>query len=380
MRPSPPSRPRSNDCPRSSPTRLSPGSDCSPPERGRRSETAMKAAKGSIARALDHPDSEVRLYLFHGPDEGQSRALGERLLKGLGSTRFVVAAGALKSDPALLADEAGAMSLFGEPRVIWVEPAGDEAAEAVAALLEAPATESPVIVIAGALRKTSALLKLAEGHRAALAHASYIPEGQEAERMVTEVGRAHGLRITPAVAARVADACGSDQAIVGQELAKLALYVGASPETPKDLDHEAVDAVGADLPEGDFLRLADLALAGELAEVGEALTRLSPAGTEAIPVIRSLQRRLLMLAPMRARVEAGERSSAVMTSLGKSLFWKDKPLLEKLLVTWDAHGLETVSERAGKLERQLMRGDAPPQAEALGEELVAIARRASRRR
>ncbi len=340
----------------------------------------MKSARGSIARAIDHPDGDVRLYLFHGPDEGQSRALGERLLKGLGSSRFVIASGALKSDPALLADEAGAMSLFGEPRAIWVEPAGDEVAEAVEALLEAPAPESPAILIAGGLRKSSALLKLAEGHRAALAHASYVPEGQDAERMVAEVGRAHGLRIAPGVAARVADACGNDQAIVGQELAKLALYVGASTEAPKDLDHEAVDAVGADLPEGDFLHLADLALAGELAGVGEALARLSPAGTEAIPVIRSLQRRLLMLAPMRARVEAGERSSAVMTSLGKSLFWKDKPLLEKLLATWDARGLETVSERAGKLERQLIWGDAPPQAEALGEELVAIARRAARRR
>ncbi|MGI8611722.1 MAG: DNA polymerase III subunit delta [Sphingomicrobium sp.] len=340
----------------------------------------MKAARGTIGRALDKPDGEVRLYLFHGPDEGQSRALGERLLKGLGSARFVVGSPALKSDPALLADEAGAMSLFGEPRAIWVEPAGDEIADAVEALLDAPASESPAIVIAGALRKSSALLKLAEGHRSALAHASYVPEGQEAERMVAEVGRAHGLRIAPGVAARVADACGNDQANVGQELAKLALYVAASPEAPKDLDHGSVDAVGADLPEGDFLGLADLALSGELAEVGEALARLSPAGTEAIPVIRSLQRRLLMLAPMRARVEAGERSSAVMTSLGKSLFWKDKPLLEKLLATWDARGLETVSERAGRLERQLMRPDSPPPAEALSEELTAIARRAARRR
>jgi len=339
----------------------------------------VKVARGSIGRALDQPDPAVRLYLLYGPDEGQSRALGDRLLKGLGATRFLVNAGAVRSDPALLADEAGAMSLFGEPRAIWVEPAGDEIADGIAALLEAPAAESPVVAIAGALRKTSALLKLAEGHRQALTHASYAPEGQDAERMVAEVGRAHGLRIAPGVAARIADACGNDQAIVGQELAKLALYVGASPESPKELDHDAVDAVGADMPEGDFLRLADLALSGELAKVSEELARLSSGGTEAIPVIRALQRRLLVLAPLRARVEAGERSSAVITSLGKSLFWKDKPLLEKLLVTWDARRLETVAERAGKLERQLMRGDAPPPAEALGEELTAIARAARRR-
>jgi DNA polymerase-3 subunit delta len=340
----------------------------------------VKVAKGGIGRALDQPDRAIRLFLFYGPDDGQSRALGDRLLKGLGATRFLASAGAVRSDPALLADEAGAMSLFGEPRAIWVEPAGDEIADGVDALLAAPGSESPVIVIAGALRKSSALLKLAEAHPQALAYASYIPEGQDAERMVIEVGRAHGLRIAASVAARVADACGNDQAIVGQEAAKLALYVGASTESPKELDHDAVDAVGADVPEGDFLRLADLALSGELGELSEELARLSSGGTEAIPVIRALQRRLLMLAPMRARVEAGERSGAVMTSLGKSLFWKDKPLLEKLLTTWDARGLETVSERAGKLERQLMRGDAPPPAEALGEELAAIARRAARRR
>jgi len=261
-----------------------------------------------------------------------------------------------------------------------VETAGDEIADGVAALLAAPASESPVIVIGGALRKTSALLKLAEAHRHALAHASYAPEGADAERMVIDVGRTHGLRIPDAVAARIAESCGNDQAVVGQELAKLALYVGASTEAPKPLDHEAVDAVGADLPEGNFLRLADLALAGDLPAVADECARLSPGGSEAIPVVRSLQRRLLMLAPLRARVEAGEGSGAVMTSMGKSLFWKDKPLLEKLLRLWDARGLETVAERAGKLERHLLRSDSAPAAGALGEELMAIARRAARQR
>jgi DNA polymerase-3 subunit delta len=65
--------------------------------------------------------------------------------------------------------------------------------------------------------------------------------------------------------------------------------------------------------------------------------------------------------------------------LGKSLFWKDKPLVEKMLNLWDSAGLARVSERTGALERRLMRADSPPSAEALGEELVAIARQARRR-
>ncbi|MEO7241102.1 MAG: DNA polymerase III subunit delta, partial [Sphingomicrobium sp.] len=235
----------------------------------------MKSAKGAIGRALDQPDPALRFYLLYGPDDAQSRGHGERLLKTLGATRFIVAGGPIKADPALLAAEAGAMSLFGGPRAIWIEPAGEDVVSGVEALLEAPAPESVVIAIGGALRKTSALLKLAEAHRYALAHISYAPEGKDAERMVVELGRTRGLRIAPGVAARIADAAGNDQAIVGQELAKLALYLDAMPEAPKELDHDALDAVGAAMPEGDFLRLADLALVGDLAALGDGLGALS---------------------------------------------------------------------------------------------------------
>jgi DNA polymerase-3 subunit delta len=335
----------------------------------------VKASKANIGRAVDQPADQIRFYLFHGPDEGQSRALAARLLEALGAAKFLVASGAIKSDPAALADEAGALSLFGGKRLIWIEPAGDEIAEGVAALLEGPTGESPVVAIAGALHKTSALLKLAEAVPQAIAFAAYAPEGQDAERMVIDLGRRFGLKIGPSVAARLADSAGNDQAIVAQELQKLALYVDASPQAPKDLDQDAVDEVGAESSEGDFQRLADLALAGEVNQLADELARLRAGGNEAIPVVRSLQRRLLMLAPLRARVERGERVDAVMTSMGKSLFFKDKAKVQRMLSRWSAEGLATAAERAGKLERALMFTPVPDQ-EALGEELLAIARKA----
>jgi DNA polymerase-3 subunit delta len=338
----------------------------------------MKASKGNIGRAVDQPNPQMRFYLFHGPDEAQSRGLGERLREALGATKFVVAAGAAKSDPALLADEAAAMSLFGDKRLVWVEPATKDIEDGVAALLEAPTVECPVVAIAGALSKSSALLKLAEGSPHAMAFAAYAPEGQEAERMVVDLGRRYGLKVPPPVAARLADACGNDQAIVAQELRKLALYVGASPEAPKELDHAAIDEVGAESAEGDFQRLADLALGGNVDELAAQLARLPAGGSEAIPVVRSLQRRLLMLAPARARIERGERIDAVMTSIGRSLFFKDKPKIERMLATWSAERLARISRRAGELERSLMFTPAPDR-EALSEELITIALQARRR-
>jgi DNA polymerase-3 subunit delta len=270
------------------------------------------------------------------------------------------------------------MSLFGGARLIWIEPAGDEIVAGVEALLEAPSVESPVAAIAGSLRKTSALLKLAEASPQAVAYASYVPEGQDAQRMVIELGRGFGLKISPPVAARIADAAGNDQALVSQELQKLALFIDASPHAPKELDHDAVDAVGTDTAEGDIMRLADLALSGEVDALADELARLPSGGSEGIPVVRSLQRRLIMLAPARARIERGETPDAVMTSLGKSLFWKDKTMVGRMLVQWDAERLARVAERAGRLERGLIFSPAPQQ-QALGEELLAIAREARRR-
>lgn len=339
----------------------------------------MKAAKAGLLTALDRPDPAIRLYLFHGPDEAGSRALAERLLKGLGAEKFAMAGQAIKADPASLADEAGAISLFGGKRAIWIEPAGDEIAEGAEALLNAPATESPAIAVAGNLRKTAALLKLAEGHPAALSHISYVPEGRDMERLIVELGRAHGLRLMPELTQRIAAASAGNQAVAAQELEKFALYLGADLTSPRDLDPDTVDLLGADSAEADLMRLGDLALAGRMNELLDELARLPHGGSEAIPILRALQRRLLMLAPLRARIERGESVDGVMTSMGKAMFWKDKPQVQRLLSVWSAERLAEAASRVSALERQIMLRPLADEA-ALGETLVTLARAAGRGR
>jgi DNA polymerase-3 subunit delta len=339
----------------------------------------VKLVKSAIGRAIDRPDPATRFYLFYGPDEAGSRHLATRLLASLGAEKFAVAAGAIKADPAALADEAGAMALFGGPRAIWIEPAGDEIADGVAGVLDAPGVESPVIAIAGALRKTSGLVKLSESHGMAAAVQSYIPEGRDADQMVIGAGRAEGLRIDGDVAARLAADCGNNHAIVAQEVAKFALFLDAAPDRLRDLTHEIVDLLGADASEGNLMRLGDLALSGDGRGMLEEMDRSAIAPGEAIPAIRALQRRLMQIAPLRAKVERGERVDGVLTSMGKSLFWKDKPLMQRLLTNWNADRIAQAMERSATLERAAMLSDEPPVA-ALGEELVKIARTAARRR
>lgn len=339
----------------------------------------MKLVKAAIGRAVERPDPAIRFYLFYGPDDAGSRHLAKRLLTSLGAEKFAVSAGAVKTDPAILADEAGAMALFGGPRAIWIEPAGDEIADGVAGVLDSGGVESPVIAIAGALRKTSGLVKLAESHGLAAAVQSYVPEGRDSDQMVIAAGRAEGLRIESDIAARLAVDCGSNQAVVAQEVAKFALYLDAAPDRMRELTHEVIDALGADSSEGNLMRLGDLALAGDGREMLEEMERASIAPGEAIPAVRALQRRLLQIAPLRARIERGERVDGVLTSMGKSLFWKDKSLMQRLLSNWSAERIAQAIERSAALERAAIFSDEPPIA-ALGEELTAISRAAGRGR
>ncbi len=341
----------------------------------------MKADRGQIERALDAAADSVRLFLLYGPDEAASRELSARLGKALGqdAERIDLTGAVLKADPARLADEAAAISMFGGRRYIRVDPAGDETVGAVEALLQATAAGNPVVMIAGTLRKDSPLLKLALAHPAVLSLVSYPPEGGDADRLVMQMGRAAGLSMRPDVAHRIAAGSGGDRALIARELEKLALFADAAPERPGEIGHAALDALGADAEDGDPSRLVDAVLGGRTQAIATELARLASDGVDAVPILRAMLRRCHLLAEMRGRMADGNAAEAVLASFGKSLFWKDKPAISAQLSRWRPEGLATALERLLAAELEIKRAGGAG-AFVLGEELLAIGRAAARNR
>jgi DNA polymerase-3 subunit delta len=340
----------------------------------------VKANRAQVERALRNP-GDHRFFLLYGPDDSGSRALAKLLANGLGTEaeRVELTGAELRGDPARLADEAASMSLFGGARYVLVDPAGDECLAAVEALLEVHAAGNPVVLLAGALKPASKLLKLALARPEALAFASYAPEGQEAERLAAEMARSEGLIVRPDIARRLSEACGGNRAVLAQELAKLGAYLDAAPERPRELDHEALDAVGAAAEEGDLSRLVDSVGSGDSALLQAELLRLTSQGIEGVPLLRAVLRRMALLARLRAEVERGNSVDAVMASHGKSLFWKDKLSVTQQLRRWRSDLLAKCVGRLVEAERQLKApGGLGPT--AVDEELFAICRQAARLR
>lgn len=339
----------------------------------------MKANRAQVERALKAPNPDQRFLLLHGPDEAGSRALARSIAEALpkDAERIDLSGSELKADPARLADEAAAISLFGGARYIIVENAGDEITPAVEALLEAPAAGNPVAIVAGTLRPASRLLKLAIAAPQALAFASYVPDGRDAERMVLDLGRQQGLSMRPDVARRIADASGANRALIEKELEKYAFYLDATPERPQVIEHEAFDALAASAEEGDLSRLVDSASGGDVAQLHAELLRLSGEGVNGIVLIRAMLRRMTLLARLRAEVERGNSVDSVMTSHGKSLFWKEKPVVGQQLTRWTSDLLAKAISRLLEAERQVKAPGALGPI-AVDEELFAIGRQAAR--
>lgn len=333
----------------------------------------MKVKEPQITRALDNPDGKVRLYLLYGPDDAGSRALAARFEQAMGpdAERIDLDGSVLKDDPARLADEAASFSLFGGKRHIRVS-GGDDCTDAVVALLEAEAVGNPVVMIAGALKPASSLMKAALDHPDVLAFQGYKPEGAGLETLAVSVGRAYGLRMQPGVAVRLGANCLGDRAVLEREIEKLALYLDAAPDRPREASEDALAAIGADIAEANTTRLVNAVLGGDLTTVTAELTEVE-AGNGWVPAIRALQRRLILLARLRSDVDAGKSASAAVAALGKALFFKEQPVVTAQLSRWSSARLATASTRLFASERAIMASGTAGSVIA-AEELIAIAR------
>ena len=315
----------------------------------------MKADRGALARAVADPPADLRLLLLHGPDEAGSRALADRYAAALGPgvERLDLLPADLRADPARLADEAAAISMFGGRMLIRVQGIGDESLAAVEALLEAPAAGNPVVATAGALRRDAKLLKLTESHAAALAFASYVPDARDFAALVGTLAQEAGLTLPRDLARRIAEAAGGDRAIAASEIDKLALYLDAAPDRPRPVSAADIDALSASIADSDLDRLVGALTLGRPAEVERQLARLAAEGASGIVVLRAAARRLHLLSEMRLDVDRGEPPASVVAARGKAVFWKDRDSFSTTLGQWTTPRLSAALARLLAAERAI---------------------------
>ncbi len=326
---------------------------------------SLRADNQAALKALDTPVATVRLYLLYGPDEAGSEALSARFAKAMGdgAERIDLDGPTLRSDPARLSDEAASISMFGDRRWIRVQSAGDESLPAVTALLEASATGDPVVMIAGNLRKNSKLLTLVDGHKATVAIISYQPEGRNADALAVTLAREVGLELPNDIARRLIALTNGERGLLVGEIEKLALYLDASPETPKAATSEALDALGAEGGEQQLFKAAAIVLSGNIKGAEHEIAWLRRTGGSLAGLLRITLQRAIGL----SQAQSGQ---------GQRFGGRGE---DDLAPRWSTESLDKAIHRMAEAERTSRMSHGVGEV-VLAQELINVARLAARGR
>jgi DNA polymerase III subunit delta len=342
----------------------------------------VKATQRDFAAAARRAAGQCKVFFFCGPDEAGASAAADRIVELLDDPgeRVEMSGAALRKDPVLLGDEARSGSLFGDARHIYVRASGDEALDAIGNLLLGTGEACPVLIVATSATDKSRTAKLLEKRDDALVAMFWPPDLPSVTASVRGMADAAGLRLNGDIAERIARAAGLDVRLAQSEVDKLALYLDASPASPRNADAAALDAIGASTEEDGFMPLVNAVLTGETRKIPAELHRLRELSLNPVGVLLAIERRAAQLAQIAAKIGPRGNVAAALDAekRARRIFWKDERDLAAQLKHWRGRELDRLVAKLVALHRALLANSQSAEL-LLSQGLAEIARRAARR-
>lgn len=317
----------------------------------------MKTVKPYELERLKRLDPDTRLMLVTGPDDSTMAAIASHLLRlaGQDAERLDLSSAMLAADPSLLAVEAASMSLFSPQRVIRLEisGSGDDVLPALEGLFQAENAINPVIASGASITAKSKIIKAVEVSSSGVAAICYQPDRRALVGIAMDAGREAGLRFSNAEAQLLIDLVSGDQALMRQEIEKIALYLDAAPERERQVTPADIALLGAASHEEDVSDYINVALGGKVQALPDVLATAAAIGVAEIRLIRALSLRALLLVRLRADVDGGAHPSSVVGSPRSGVFFKEREAVAAQLHIWDAPKLARLMTRLLECEQAL---------------------------
>lgn len=289
----------------------------------------------AIDQYVERPDPRRPFALLFGPDVGivteRANALSQILAGGdpAAISRFDEAE--LASAPGRLSNEVNGGSLFAARKVIRIRAGGPKSISGeLKSILESPPDDSFVVVEAGDLRKSSALRRLFETARNAVAIGCYPDTNASLARLIDESIAAANLTISAEAKAALIDGLGADRAASRAEIEKLCLYA-RDAGVIELADVAALVGDGAAFAIGD---LTDAVGLGDLQAVDRSYRQLLRAGTQPAAIGAAAERHFMQLHRLRADIDAGTTVASALQSIRPPPFASRRASLERQLRSW----------------------------------------------
>lgn len=308
--------------------------------------------RADVDRFLSNPTPGVRAAVIWGKDRGGVRERANLLASKVCDRpddpfdAALLTEADVDFDGARLADELSAISMLGGRRMVRLrltgeKPAVDRAAgEALTAHAEGHYNPDAFFIIeAGALERSSALRKAAEGAKAsAVSIPVYEDETGDVARLVREALSADKVALNNEALEVFVGRLPKERGVARQEIERLILYLGPG---------SGVTATAADLipylgvePEASLSDAAADAFGGRAALAHAALRRARAEGEGGPAAVRAIGNHLNCLRKAAVLVGAGAGAQEAAKSVG--VFWKQEREFLRQLKSWRLEDLDTL--------------------------------------
>jgi DNA polymerase-3 subunit delta len=306
----------------------------------------LKVEPRQVSAFLRNPGT-CRLVLLHGEDEGLIRERAQALtllVAGDLHDPFRVVELAGRDGWAQLGSEMAALSMIGGRRVVRVREVTDAALESVRAALRGPGAALAVLEAPG-LGKGK-LRSFVEAAPDAACIGCYPEEGRAAAELIRGIFGAEGIGADPDACVWLAEACGTDRAVLRGEIEKLALLAGSGGRVDIDMARSSAgDAAGAS---GDEALVA--ATSGDPMTADACVEKAVAEGLAGVGLIRVALMHLQKLHQARLRMEGGLSAAEAVRTLRPPVFYRALPGMTASVNLWSADLLLRALDEARAVE------------------------------
>ena len=291
----------------------------------------MKLTGARANKFVSAPQADIIGVLLFGPDRGLVKERGQLLIKHYlpnpddAFAATVLTADDLTGDPAKLADEMSALSMFGDARLVRLRLDHERNGSAIAKIIksfdaEPDKAEAKLIVEAGDLSPRSAVRKAFEAAGRFASIGCYAANTADLSNLVRTSLNEHSIAIDNDALALWTPLLEGDYAMARSEIEKMALYKGYGSDTEARVTIGDVRILAAG---GQSVSIDDIimsAMSGNPAECDASFRRAVAGKMNSAVILRSLQRHIGRLLEASANMDSGTRQKVHLNPYVRPFF------------------------------------------------------------
>ncbi len=350
----------------------------------------MKITGGRVSSFLNNPPGDIIGVLFFGPDRGLVKERAESLIKKFSDNpddafaSAVLTADDLSSDPARLADEMSALSMFGDQRLVRLRLDHERSGAAISKIIKdldvnPDKAAARLVIEAGDMTPRSAVRKAFEAGGRFAAVGCYADSAADLANMIRRTLTESSIDIERDALDLWVPLLSGDRILARGEIEKMILYKGYGETPGAKVTAEDIKALAAGAQAASINDIIMSAMSGQTAKCDDAFKRAIAGKVNIAVILLSLQRHIGRLLEASAHMQSGERAESAMKSLRPPVFRMQERSFLSHLKIWPSKALNNALSETLKAEQQLKSAGAPGEA-IVGRILLTLAGFAEKRR